>query len=158
MGFGDYPCGDFPAGDDPTPARAAQRQVPDTAAVYFDPSTKDFPLDADGFYVAIDPVDQRVALALTTVEGSMSGSTDVGSRLRRIKYLDPLHIKALVTDAVKVALADEINAKNIALVSVEVDLPNASALLVRVTYQNLRLVKSVDDAPTTVPLQVKLYG
>lgn len=158
MGLGDFPCGDFPAGDDPTPARAAQRTVSPTVAALFDPSVKDFPLGANGQYLAIDPVDQRVALALTVVEETLAGNPEIGSGLRKIKYLDPKKINAAVTDTVKVALVSELSAKNIALVSIDIDMPNASALLVRVTYQNLRLAKTADDAATTVSLKVKLHG
>jgi hypothetical protein len=157
MGLGDFPLGDFPAGDDPSPAAVLQRTVPSTAAVYFDPSIKDFPLGADGFYQEIDPVDQRVALALTTVEKTIAGTPTVGSRLRKIKYLDPTKIKAAVTDAVRVALAQELRAKTISLVGIDIEMPNASALLVRVTYRNLMLAQTTSEVATAT-LKVTLNG
>ena len=63
-GAGSSPAGAEPCGEYVLPAPVAARDVTAPASLYFDGATKTFPLDANGRYRSLHPVDQAVALAL----------------------------------------------------------------------------------------------
>ena len=139
MGAGESLAGEELAGAGIELEVSRPRNVSPPAAALYDGATRDFTLDADGLYVEEHPTDQKVGLALIVLAGTLSGSPNIGSKLRAKRYLNPLTIRTEVLYAVKVALADLLKAKEITLVRVDVELVGSTRLLVRVVYQNLLL-------------------
>src|SRR5580698_2091135 len=115
MGAGDTPAGAAPAGIDPPAALSPPRNVLPPQALLFDGATHDVPLDAQGHYMGVDPVDHRVALALFTTLGRIPSATEIGSTLTSARIADPVPLQNDVETRVRLALADEISAQNIAL-------------------------------------------
>jgi hypothetical protein len=154
MGAGDFLAGDEDAGDDlafPVPPR---RVVPDLRALFFDASSRDYPLDAKGFYVGLHEVDARVALAMVQFEGTIKCSP-VGNRLRQIEFLDA-RTEAKVRYEVRRVLAPELAGGNVAVREVVVEKTNSS-LAVLLRYVNLRLPENTgkkDPKVTTVRVNV----
>lgn len=139
MGAGESLAGEELAGAGIELEVSRPRNVSPPAAALYDGATRDFTLDADGLYVEEHPTDQKVGLALIVLAGTLSGSPNIGSKLREKRYLNTLTIRTEVLYAVKVALADLLKAKEITLVRVDVELVGSTRLLVRVVYQNLLL-------------------
>lgn len=139
MGAGESLAGEELAGTGIELEVSRPRNVSPPAAALYDGATRDFTLDADGLYVEEHPTDQKVGLALIVLAGTISGSPNIGSKLREKRYLNTLTIRTEVLYAVKVALADLLKAKEITLVRVDVELVGSTRLLVRVVYQNLLL-------------------
>ncbi len=150
MGAAQYPAGNGPAGEDPLPALTAPRNVQPPAALLFDGASRAFPLDANGLYRAIHPVDQRVALALLIALGTVGSAPSLGSSLRAIRRIVP----TTPTDArnrIDVALSDLVAARDIEVTKVEVETRRAptGSLLVAVSYRNLRL-SALSSTPTRI--------
>jgi hypothetical protein len=100
MPAGSYPAGFAPAGADPitsTFAPRAQRPV----ALRYEGSTSDFPLDANGNYEAVTPVEQGFALALCVKQGDIKSSPTTGNTLHEIVYIDGATIAADIDDRVR---------------------------------------------------------
>lgn len=142
-------AGEDLAGDGPAQVFSRPRNVSPPAAILYDGATRDFPLDAAGLYVEEHPTDQKAALALIVLAGSLSGSPNIGSKLREKRYLNVLTIRTEILYVVKVALADLLKAKEIALIRVDVELVTSSRLLVRVVYENLLLNAASSTAERT---------
>lgn len=151
-------AGEDLAGGGPVQVLSRPRNVTTPAAILYDGATRDFPRDTAGLYVEEHPTDQKVGLALIVVAGSLSGSPNVGSKLRTKRYLNPLTIRTEILYAVRVALADMLKAKEIALVRVDVELPDSSRLLVRVVYENLLLNAASSTADRTRTKGVTING
>jgi len=137
MGAGNFPAGFGPAGLDPLPDPVPPRSVTPPAALRYDGATKDFPLDANGHYLGIHPVDQAVALALLIGLGTISSARNTGAAFRQIKRITPSTV-AQATDMANAALKDLVRAKKIEIldISVETRVP-PGATLVAVSYTNL---------------------
>jgi hypothetical protein len=138
-GFGWLPAGVGPAGYNPVVPPNAPRDVRPPAALLFDGGTRDFPLDENGFYRAIHPVDQKVALALCVSRGAIAAVPGIGNKLRTIQRVRRDVAITLVNNYVREALADLIAAKSIQVDKIEVDPDVPGRLLFAVTYLNLEL-------------------
>lgn len=139
MSAGSFAAGSTPAGYDSVYASVGKvRRLPQ--ALYFDLATADFPIDANGFYKSVHPVDQRVALSLGVLEGTLASVPELGQRLRRITRISPTRAKRAVEDVIDLALDDLIEAGDIRLERVEVDTSIRGRTLVAVNYVNLRLL------------------
>lgn len=145
MGAGDLPAGMEDAGDDITPGAASARVTPFWNALLIDPTTRDFPRDADGNYIALHPVDARVELAMMVVQGTIATAPDLGNALRNIAYITSSTVKE-VTYEVRNALNDEVLGGNIRIVSIRVDTSIPGRILVELQYVNLRA--NARGAPT----------
>ncbi len=144
MGAGEFDAGvDDIAGEDPLPAISPPRDVTPPAALLYDGATRAHPLDADGRYLGIHPVDQRVALALLVTLGSVSSVPGLGSGLRKIKKITR-KTPAEVRNAVDLALADLVDAKDIEVRRVDIEVRGAptGGFAVAVSYVNKRLTSS----------------
>ncbi len=108
-------------------------------ALLFDPRTRDYRLGADGRFVAVHPVDQETALALSLTYGDVGSTSNLGNRLRRIARLGGPSLQSGVEDLVRQALARLLDRKAIALLDITVQNPARGQLLVAVTYVNLML-------------------
>jgi hypothetical protein len=139
MGAGDFPAGVGPAGIDPPAAPTPPRSVVPPHALLFDGATRDVPLDDQGHYEGVHPVDHRVALALFIALGSIPSGPDVGNTLGDVLIQDPDPLQQDVQTRVQAALQDDIDAQNIDLVEVDASAGPRWRLSVRVVYRNLRL-------------------
>lgn len=150
-GFGWLPAGVGPAGYNPVVPPNAPRDVRPPAALLFDGGTRDFPLDENGFYRAIHPVDQKVALALCVSRGAIAAVPGIGNKLRTIQRVRPDVAVTLVKNYVREALADLIAAKSIQIESdgIAVDASVPGRLLFAVTYLNLEIAYLTDNKAFT---------
>jgi hypothetical protein len=138
VGAGDFPAGDTPAGFDPAQDPGRARAVRYPAAIQLDGASGDYLLDANGRYIESHPVDQRVALKMLTINGSIASSPDTGSLFRKMPRMSPDQRVVWCKQEVKRVLADDVKAGDISIDLVEVDTANAYATMVRLTYTNLR--------------------
>lgn len=141
MGAADFPAGYEDAGDDPDIAVPAARVVPEVQALYLDPDARDFPLDENGFYVGIHPVDARVEAQMLIAAGSIKAAPEIGNLLFSYRYATP-DITTRVQYEVKRALRDEVQGGNIAIKAVTVETLTMGGFLVELQYVNLRLAES----------------
>jgi hypothetical protein len=154
MGAGDYAAGDGPAGDDVTAAVGPPRAVTLPAAIQYDGATGDYPLDANGRYISLHPVSQRVALKLLLRQGSIASAPDVGSGFAAIGRGSSAAREDQARKIVKTTLKSDIDAGDIELVRVDVDTKtSAFATLVAVYFMNLRDTSAKGGAPERVPVQ-----
>jgi phage gp46-like protein len=140
MGAGSFPAGLGGAGLDPVylPTPAAQPLPP--RALFYDPRLRQFSLtDALGNQFDVHPVDQIVALRLTSYQGQSTSQTTLGTRLRTISQgLSPDRAQQLAQTEVQRVLQDLIDAGDIRLISVVADVSVYSRTQFAVTYVNLR--------------------
>lgn len=149
-GLGVYPAGMGPMGYSPSVPPNAPRDVRPPAALYFDGQTRDFPLDENGFYREIHPVDQKVALQLSLPRGAIASVTAIGNKLRTIQRVRPSVAETLCRSHIREALAELLSAKSIEIQQIKVE-PDDGRLLFAVTYLNLELAfLSKSKAFTTV--------
>jgi hypothetical protein len=152
MGAGQFNAGEGLGGEDPLADPSPPRDVTPPAALLFDGATKAHPLDAQGRYQGIHPVDQRVALALLVRFGSVGSVPDQGARFREIAKVTR-YTAAQAKDMVNLALARLLAAKDITVELVEVETNRlAGSIAIAVSYQNLRLPKQ------TKPNRVVIRG
>lgn len=149
MGAADYPFGYGFWGADPVIPPGSPRQVTPPVALRHTRDGRDFELDANGFYREIHPVDQKVALALVIVEGSLSSVPEMGNRLRTINRVSQAKGRTLAEQYVRLALSDLLKNGDVSIVKVEVDNAIKGRLVVAVTYKNLRV-----NPPTQTTTQI----
>ena len=151
LGIGWYPAGYGPAGYDPVVPPDAPRVVRPPTAMLFDGQTRDFPLDENGFYREVHPVDQEVELALCVSRGAIASVPGIGNKLRTIQRVRAAVAETLCQNFINEALADLIKAKSIEIQSIVIDTIVPGRLLYAVSYRNLDLAfLSQDKAFTTV--------
>lgn len=137
MGAGSRRAGFGPSGVDPLPPPVPPRNVTPPAALWFDGATQDFLLDpVTGLYVPLNPVDQKVALALLVNLGSISSAPAVGASFRQIRRIT-YSTKTEATRAANDALVSLVTAGQIQIVGIVVDLYTFGGFAVAVTYTNL---------------------
>lgn len=150
-GFGWYPAGIGPAGYSPVVPPDAPRDVRPPAALYLDGQTRDFPLDANGFYQEVHPVDQKVELQLCLPRGAIASVPGIGNKLRTIQRVRQDVAITLAQSHLREALADLLSAKSIQIQQIKIDVDVPGRLLFAVTYLNLELAfLSESKAFTTV--------
>ena len=153
-GVGWFPAGIGPAGYDPVIPPDAPRDVRPPAALQFDGQTRDFPLNATGFYKESHPVDQRVALALSISRGAIAAAPDVGNKLRTIRRVSPAVAETLAKQYIREALADLTAAKSIRVDQIKIDLSVPGRLMFAVTYLNLELAYLTGNEARTFTAQL----
>jgi phage gp46-like protein len=142
LGAGWYGAGIGPAGYDPVIPPDAARSVRPPNALQFDGASRDYVLDANGFYAESHPVDQRVALALCISRGAIAAVPGLGNRLRTIQRVTQRVAETLARQYVNEALADLLAAKSIVIRAIDVQASSPGRLLVAVTYTNLEIDRS----------------
>ena len=153
MGAGSFGAGEGAAGEDiPTPPDAPRNVTP-PAALLFDGRTRDFPLNAQGRYRRVHPVDQRVALALLIAYGTIASAPTVGDKVRRITKIvksTPGQVAGFVNEALDTML----RAGDIVLRDVQIETNRVNGtILLAVSYTNLRI-----QPPTNTTTRVNLNG
>ncbi len=136
MPLGFYPLGFGPLGAVPpsTPAVPVRATYP--RSLWFDGATRDYTIGADGRYLDLHPVDQRVALALLVALGSITLAPALGSTITSVAPGAPTTLAA-ATAAVRRALRDLLAEPAIVLRSVVVETSAHGRLEAAVTYVNL---------------------
>lgn len=131
-------AGDGGAGLGPDVDTQVARDVSPPHGLFFDPALMDFPIDADGHYESVHPVDAKVELALSLAFGSSPSAPAVGSTLRDIRIGSRAQMSADARQIVDTALALLIAAGDVRVASVVAYAANGWRARVEVTYQNLR--------------------
>jgi len=137
-------------GYDPLIPPGAPRQVSPPPALRFDGATRDFPLDANGFYQASHPVDQEVALALCISRGAIASSGSIGNKLRTISRVSQSVAVTLARTYIREGLAAILARKSIELQDVTIDTSVPGRLMFAVTYLNLELAYTTGNKARTV--------
>lgn len=136
MGLGSYPFGVGPFGRDPA-ITTARPSGTTPSALLFDVGTKQTLLDANGYAVSIDPIDQEVSLAIGVGRGTLTSSPDTGLDYERLLRASSDTVLAIARDAVNVALAAPLGRGDVRVLDVQAESGGGRVSLV-VTYANLR--------------------
>lgn len=130
-------CGEGDAGEDePIPAASMRRATP--AAVLWDPELRYTLLDGDGRPTEIHPVDAWVIYQLGLEYGSIPASPATGNRIRKaLAAVSADQRQQTAYYETRVALQQGIDAGDVELLSVEVDVPRKD--LVTTRYRNRKL-------------------
>jgi phage gp46-like protein len=150
MSFGAYLCGIGLAGFAPIIPPNAPRRVSPPAALLFDGSSRDFPLDENGFYQESHPVDQEVSLALCISRGAIASASGVGNKLRTISRVSQSVAEALARAYIRDALASLVSRKAIEVQNVTIDTTVPGRLLYAVTYLNLETARITGNKAANV--------
>ena len=137
MGAGSCPAGHAPAGADAGVSSGPPRPTTYPRAIQFLAQQRGFPIDDAGRYIDVHPVDQRVAMKLTFVAGSLGSNQEIGHKLRSIPYTTAATVPAEVRDAVALALADELAAGEIKILEIVTEAVSLARIAVVVSYVNL---------------------
>jgi len=129
------------------PVEVALRRA---AGIFFDGSTRDFPLDDDGRHVAIHPVDSAMQIALMVGLGTVGSAPDVGNDLVGNEYLEPQRLGARVSDSVRRATASLVARGDVTIEAIDHDTSLGGGLFVSVSYFNNRLPGSRDQRRRSV--------
>jgi hypothetical protein len=156
LGIGWYPAGLGPAGYDPVIPPDAPRGVHPPAALMFDGQTRDFPLDENGFYREVHPVDQKVELALSVSRGAIASVPGIGNKLRTIQRVRKEVAETLARSYIREALADLLASKAIQINNIDIDIDTSVAgrLLFAVTYLNLELAYLSQNKARTITAEL----
>lgn len=154
LGIGWYAAGYGPAGYDPVIPPSAPRNVYPPAALRFDGQTRDFPLNANGFYENSHPVDQEVSLALCVSRGAIASASNVGNKLRTISRVSPTVAETLARTYINEGLAPLVAAKSIQVDNITIDTSVPGRLLFAVTYLNLQLAYTTGNKARTVDAEL----
>lgn len=154
MGLGSFGLGTTPFGADRVYIPPALPAVLTPRALYYDPSTKQFLLyDALGNAIDVHPVDQIVALRLTTTQGQSASDTTLGTRLALLTQgLSTARATQVATQEVTSVVQDLLDNGDILLVSVVADMSVYGRASFAVTYVNLRLPQTSRRYPTVATI------
>jgi hypothetical protein len=140
-GAGYYTASEGFAGEDPpaAPIAVVRRRAP--VALAYAPPERDVPLDDDGQYLGLHPVDQKVRLALLTTRGSSPAAPDEG-----FDWTTPFAageaLQQDVTDRIRNALARSgITSQDIEEVRIEASRPVRGRVKWRFVYRNLHTLQ-----------------
>jgi hypothetical protein len=156
MGIGQFGAGLGGAGQDPVYLPSPPAPVLPPRAVKFDPSVKQFLLfDENGNAIDVHPVDQIVALRLTTEQGQSASSPGLGQRYRVLfNAAQPVRHQDIALKETKRVLQDLIDAGDIKLLSVVLTTdPVNNAKVVIPSYVNLRSPKTDPRYPLANAVQ-----
>jgi len=146
-GAGYSGAGFQPAGYNPQADPAPSKVGSPPRAVNYDPTIRDF-TTTNGYYDAIHPIDQAVALALTIEQGSLKSAPTVGQTYRKIPRLSGASFVRQVEDRTSLALKRLLDGQKIRVLAIEVQQGNFGQTKIAVTYVNLltqKVVKHTND-------------
>lgn len=147
MGAGHFGAGIGRAGYDST-TYAAEVVRARIAAKRFDPKTRDYAFDADGYPAGVHPVDAAVQQIMHFEQGKLSSSPDVGNTLRKVRSPIGPRVGSDVQNRVRKALSHLTATGDITIVRIEHEAGGRHGLKVRLTYINERLLPRVERAFT----------
>lgn len=135
MCCGDDLLGESLCGEDTAPV-VEDVDVELQGARLFDGTTRDLPLDDNGHFKTIHPVDSAVQMALLLEAEKISATPEVGQTFRAIVLGS--RVKSDVDNRVRAALAHLTSDKRIEILAIQYEQPNRHALFIAVDYLNLR--------------------
>lgn len=146
MPMGDFPAGFGPSGVDPVYKPVPQDAVKPAAAIFYDPSVRQYDPSKP-----VHPVDQIVASRCTAQKNSSSSNPDLGTRLRARFALAPLSQHPTIAyQEMASVLSDLISAGDISLIGVKFVLdPVTKRQTVLPNYRNLRTSGASPSTPFT---------
>ena len=153
MGAAATPAGSTPAGSDTATSAPTPRTVTLPAAILFDGASGDYPLDANGRYLPLHPVSQRVVLKLLVRLGSIASASTAGAGFRDIARGSPAQRTMQVQQIVKTTLKPDIAAGDITLERVDVDTSNPGATLTAIRFVNLRDLAANKGQPENITIR-----
>jgi len=153
MGAGTFPAFG-PAGFDPVYNPASAAPPISARALKYDPSIRQFVLlDERGNAIDVDPVDQIVAIRLTTFVGQSGSQPTLGTRLLQITASTaPDRIPQAARSEVARVLSDLVASGDVRLVSVNTFNGENGRYIFTVSYANLRTAP--DRSPVATNLEV----
>lgn len=139
-GAGSSLAGAVPAGFDPPGTVGAARSVVPPHALYLDAGSMDFPVDEDGHYQSVHPIDHQVEMRLVPATGSVPSDPSVGATLRDIAIGSRAQMTAEATRIVNTRLADLIANGDVVILSVVAYASAPNRAHVEISYQNRRAI------------------
>ena len=139
-GAGSTDAGDVAAGFDPAGAVGSARAGTLPRALYLDAATMDFPVDENGRYQEVHPIDHQVEMRLLPAAGSVAAAQSVGSTLRDIAIGPRAQMTADAWRIAKNRLSDLLANGDVRILSVTAYASNAWRVHVEISYQNLRAI------------------
>jgi hypothetical protein len=140
MGFGEELLAEVPFGFSTQPS-IPTRVVPKFNAYGIDVSTRDVPIDENGFYKSIHPIDHFVRNNLSIQLGAIPADPSIGSTLFAVQFDTDEIMNADVTRRVRAALQRLIDNDDLQLLGVGTEGSSGSSgrVVFVVEYNNLRL-------------------
>lgn len=132
--------------------KSSLRYFKNAVVIAYDPSIRDFSLDANGDAEPMHYVDQRVALTLNILQGTLSGDSTLGALLKDIKRFGTQTTKADAKRAIMSALQDIINDGEIEVVDINVLFPSGGRMDIFVIYKNLILSNQLQRKTASVTI------
>jgi len=153
MALGDYGCGVGPCGFDPVVETVARAFARAPTAQEFDGATRDFPLEADGNFRALHPVDQGVALSMCIRKRSIPSAPDVGNTIHEITDLASSRLEAQIQSRVDSAfpLSTFLADGSVSILRLDWERRERGGISVALTYRN-------NITGVTTPAQRYDYG
>lgn len=133
-GFGDDPFGEplFGLGSVAIPPRRLLQPI---AAKKWDPTTRTFPVNDAGQYIASEPLDQWVRLQMSIALGGIPSDPGSGNPALRHKYINRDHVKRVRDELAQLLSAREVTGE-LQVHTIEVQTAG-NATLMGVEYSNL---------------------
>ncbi len=138
MGAGNFPA-DGQAGLDPVGAPLPRRNVRLPWALLLDGWTRDVPLDANGLYVEVHPVDHKVEVAMFIALGKLQSAPGIGGTVGEVAVGEDAAMQRDAETRIREALAELLAEGDIAIVSIRAFAAPRWRANVELKYQNLRL-------------------
>lgn len=151
MGKGSSPAGTTPAGYDPSPSIDGTDYTPPWAP-YIDGAQMDVPINDDGLYLEVHPVDHEVEMAILNEFGTIPTSQDIGAEFSTLPIDTDQVMTAEARRRADRALAELIRRKDIQLIEVRAYSRVNGRAHLDIRYRNLRLTNE-DDPTRTLRIQ-----
>jgi hypothetical protein len=136
MGAGQFPSGAGPAGFDPVaPIPDRPTIVQASSGKKFDPFTKTWPIDENGFHVQAHWLDTWVVTNLHYTFGSIPSAQNVGNKAMNLTHIDEGHIEK-VKQLLMEMLSPRVQAAQLQVVSLKVEVIR-NTTLIALDYRNL---------------------
>jgi hypothetical protein len=139
-GAGAFSAGAGPAGADPQAPSSTPAVAPLPAAIFFDPGTKNYPMNADGTFTAVHPVDAIVVQRWSTEKGAIPAAPQVGHDLSTVRGLSDPRLQVKVYNAMQSSVEDLRAAGDVVFKGASGNAPDSARGRLEVVgfYQNLR--------------------
>jgi hypothetical protein len=148
-GAGSFGAGLGPAGSSPVPAPTPREVLTPGTAADYDPFAGVYPYDTSGVVQTTHPVWQRCALILGIRRGALRSSPLVGIPLDRLKNCTEATAQREAENAVRVALKDLLDAKDILVTAVTIETPWLGKF-----YTDIRNLREETADPTRFAVSV----
>ncbi len=142
-------AGQSGAGNEQAPTIPAARNVRPPHALYLDLSTMDFPMDENGRYIEIHPVDHAVFMAIGPEQGSIMAMPGQGLAWQSMPYESEAVMQRRANEMVRAKLAELLSRGDIADLTVTLRSNVVGRGRVLVRYKNTR-IPEINDPYRTV--------